>query len=372
MSHNYEFSSKQFIWFITFFIIGILLFSFGFFDNSTNEQNSNQSISLKEDDMVSITDKIKSSIVWVKYDVTGKNADGSYFEKSWSGSGVIVGNINNQLTIYTNRHVVDCEFLNRMDCFQRIAESIKVRTQDGKIHSVDKLSFSKSDIDIAILNVKTNNAENYTFAYYSDSFKIGDKVTSIGYPGTNLESTKPVLEFSVSDGIIINIKDLLEWQGYGFKGIYSDAYTNHGSSGGGLFDSWGNLIGITTWGSTEGVAIDFSSIQKNALDFGYCDKDSYFADGRCWNYCGREQVMDYKNRACYVVCKGFYCNSQIPSASDSRCRDSGYILGSDGYCHQPCESSNSWCQTGVCFRNRCYSQCSIGELWEDGSCRYNE
>ena len=55
-----------------------------------------------------ILDNIKKTIVWVKYDVTGKNVDGSYFESGDTGSGVIMINTDNELTIYTNRHVVDC------------------------------------------------------------------------------------------------------------------------------------------------------------------------------------------------------------------------------------------------------------------------
>jgi len=42
-------------------------------------------------------------------------------------------NSDNELTIYTNRHVVDCSY-NDMNCFQRISENITVRTQDGVIH----------------------------------------------------------------------------------------------------------------------------------------------------------------------------------------------------------------------------------------------
>ena len=34
-----------------------------------------------------ILDKIKETIVWVKYDITGKSSDGSYFETGGTGSG---------------------------------------------------------------------------------------------------------------------------------------------------------------------------------------------------------------------------------------------------------------------------------------------
>jgi S1-C subfamily serine protease len=316
-----------------------------------------------------ILSNIKKTIVWVKYTVTGKNYDGSYFENGGTGSGVIVGNKNNELTIYTNRHVTDCEY-NDINCFQRISETVQVRTQDGKMYQVDRVSFSKSDIDLAILTIKTSNSDDYPFAYYTDKFEINDKVIAVGYP----TYAQNVVEFSVSEGKITNIKDLLSQStGDDFRAIESDVYTYFGSSGGGLFDKQGNLIGINTWiaETQTSIAIDFSSISEK--NFVYCDDNSYFADGNCYNLCDREQVRDYKNRACYEACKEFYCNSQIPTVNDQRCKDAGYILGSDGYCHQPCASSNSYCQTGsICLRNRCYSQCSYGYLWEDGSCRYYE
>src|SRR3989344_4489746 len=127
-----------------------------------------------------VQENIKQNIVWVKYEVSGKNEDGSYFESGGTGSGVIVRNEDNELTIYTNRHVVDCEY-NEINCFQRISENIKFRTQDGNMHNVDKVSFSKSDIDLAILTTRISNSEDYSFAYYTDKFDINDEVISVGY-----------------------------------------------------------------------------------------------------------------------------------------------------------------------------------------------
>ncbi|MBU4451899.1 MAG: hypothetical protein KJ851_03815, partial [Nanoarchaeota archaeon] len=78
---------------------------------------------------------VKKSIVWVKYEVTGKNEDGSYFENGGSGSGVIFSNTDSKLFIYTNRHVLDCGF-NDMKCYSRLTEKTSVRTQDGQIYPV--------------------------------------------------------------------------------------------------------------------------------------------------------------------------------------------------------------------------------------------
>ena len=313
-----------------------------------------------------IKDKIKQYLVFVKYDVTEKNNDGSYFETGDTGSGVIVVNKDNELTIYTNRHVVDCEY-NDINCFQRISEKIQVRTQDGQLYNVDKISFSKSDVDLAILTVKTPNAGNYDFAYYTDEFGIGDKVIAVGYPSY----AKNVVELSIAEGAITNIKDVLSQStGDSFRTIESDAYTYFGSSGGGLFDEQGNLIGINTWlaGTQTSIAIDFNSIREQS--FVYCNSNSYFADGKCYGYCDREEVMG-NNGACYGACgTDFYCETNPPQVNDPRCQDAGYILGNDDYCHQPCGSG--YCLQGnYCFKNSCIS-CENPNtyLFRDGTCRY--
>ena len=390
------------VWALIILIIFFVLPDIVFFDNTKQNTNADNSLNYNTPDLIQqeitpkkycgdktcdynedcsscssdcgicedeILNNIKETIVWVKYEITGKNSDGSLFENRGTGSGVIVGNKNNELTIYTNRHVVDCEY-NNINCFQRIYENIQVRTQDGKIHQIDRVSFSKSDIDLAILTIQTSNAKNYDFSYYTEEFKINDKVIAVGYPSY----AQNVVEFSVSEGIITNIKEVLsQTTGTSFNVIESDVYTYFGSSGGGLFDTQGNLIGINTWSATgDSIAIDFSSISQE--NFVYCKLGFYFAEGNCYKFCDREQVMDYKNRACYDVCDEFYCNSQQPLANDQRCKDAGSILGSDGYCHLPCGSFTSYCSgsNSICLNNRCYSQCTQGYLWKDGTCRYYE
>lgn len=351
-----------------FAIIGVLvviIFLWNLF-SSSEEQTTSQSEDLQNkmiNQNSNIQEGIKQKIVWIKYEASGKNVDGSYFETGGTGSGVIVGNESNELTVYTNRHVVDCQY-NDMECFQRIAENIQVRTQNGKLHNVDRVSFSNSDIDLAILGIKDSNAANYSAAYYTNDFKIGDTVIAVGYPSY----TENVVEFSIAEGKITHIKEVLtQSSGKDFRVIESDAYTNFGSSGGGLFDTQGNLIGISTWGSTEqSIAIDFGSISEES--FSYCDEDSYFSDGACYNYCSKEQVLG-SDGGCYDVCDSYYCKSDVPQVNDPRCNDPTYIPGSDDYCHAAC-TINSYCDEGsICYKNQCFS-CSSGTyLFEDGTCR---
>ena len=312
--------------------------------------------------------EIRETVVWIKYEIGAKNKDGSYYETSVTGSGVITDNQNDELRVYTNRHLVDCEY-GDLNCYQRVYEKTYLRTHDGKIHVVDRVSFAKS-IDIAVLTVKTPSAENYSFAYPSNEYEAGEKVIAVGYPSY----AHNVVEFSASEGEITGIKDVVSQNtGYGFKSIESNAYASFGSSGGGLFNSEGHLIGINTW-SREGetVAVDFKSSAGD--DFFYCQKeDAYWSAGDCHDYCKRDEVMT-EDRGCASPCDDYYCNSDYSRRlrPDDRNCDRGYVLGSDGQCHRPCGSLSAYCEiNNVCLNDRCVL-CSEGYLYDDGSCRLYE
>ena len=311
-----------------------------------------------------VKETIKNNIVWVRYDITKKDMDGSASQGGATGSGVLYSEDESNYYIFTNRHVIDCDYAESGSCYQRINEKVTVRTQDGVMHDVKKVLIAPHNLDIAVLEIdKSGNYQPATLR--KGDLQIGEKVIAIGYPAF----TQNVLEFSISEGQITAFRDLLMVDGFAFNGIDSDAYTYHGSSGGGLFDSEGNLIGITTWGTSEtGIAIKISVID-NFNSYNYCPSGTHIQGDKCMNYCSMEQVLG-SDGGCYNICKEFYCNSQIPPANDPRCRDAGYILGSDRYCHPPCGSSNSYCidPRSVCLRNRCFS-CSQGYPYEDGTCR---
>jgi len=79
----------------------------------------------------------------------------------------------------------------------------------------------------------------------SNSVKIGEEVFAIGNPEGRMKT--------ISKGIISN-----KLKEDGIELLQTDASISHGSSGGGLFDINGNLIGITTKASKEGENIAFA------------------------------------------------------------------------------------------------------------------
>ena len=133
-----------------------------------------------------------------------------------SGSGIIIGNG----LILTNHHVIDGITL------------ATVIFNDGQKITVDGVVESDPHKDIAI--IKTNqkfNKSGVVIRPPSRELSKGDKVVAIGSP-QNLLNT-------VSEGIIsgFRISD-------GVQVIQTTADVDHGSSGGGLFDESGQLIGV--------------------------------------------------------------------------------------------------------------------------------
>ena len=115
--------SKWGIW--KYILIVIIIFiGYEIFLGDNNEVNNNS----RQD----IIDNIKSHIVYVLYDFSGKNGDGSYFEKEASGSGVIFYTEDSMMQIFTNRHVIDCGYTD--SCYQRIKEIVKVRMPDQDMY----------------------------------------------------------------------------------------------------------------------------------------------------------------------------------------------------------------------------------------------
>ncbi len=301
--------------------------------------------------------------------------------KKITGSGVLFARSGDKIQIFTNRHVIDCSYT--QNCYQRLSEDFNVRTYDGKFHKVSRVYVAPHHLDIAVLEINANELEWYNQTFYRKNLPtIGEKVVAIGYPSF----TQNVLEYSTKNGQITSFRNLIMDDGFSFKAIDSDAYTYFGSSGGGLFDDNGLLVGINTWiqGTQNSVAIDINS--KNNLNeislntksdlekYIYCENGNYIYFSNkieeCLPYCNRDDVMgtDFK---CYKICEDFYCESQKFNVNNPRC-PKGQIAGSDEYCHFPCESPSTYCVgNNFCYQNKCVScPSTLTKLFKDGTCRF--
>jgi serine protease Do len=122
---------------------------------------------------------------------------------------------------------------------------VKVRLADGTEFKVQRVMAVDPQRDLAIIGI---DAQNLPTAHLgnSDDVAAGDKVVAIGNP-------LGVLDYTVSDGLISSVRQLDE----GIKILQISAPISQGSSGGPLFNPYGEVIGIATLISSEGQNLNF-------------------------------------------------------------------------------------------------------------------
>lgn len=146
-----------------------------------------------------------------------------------SGSGFIVSEDGK---IVTNFHVIENAYY------------ASIKLANGDVYDeVDVVNHDERR-DIAILKIKGLKFNAVTLGN-SETIKVGEKVVAIGNP-EGLENT-------VSEGILSSTRNL-----EGVNMLQITAPISHGSSGGPLFDSKGNVIGITSATFTEGQNLNFA------------------------------------------------------------------------------------------------------------------
>lgn len=146
------------------------------------------------------------------------------------GSGVIVSSDG---YIITNNHVIED------------ATEIEVTTNDNKVFEAELVGTDPS-ADIAVLKIIGENAFPYVRFADSDITRVGQWVLAVGNP-YNLNST-------VTAGIIsAKSRDLDRYDSTNQSFIQTDAAVNSGNSGGALINLDGDLIGINTAITSNGM-----------------------------------------------------------------------------------------------------------------------
>ena len=172
-----------------------------------------------------IVEQVSSAVVVIV-------AESPYEDNRGQGSGVIIGDGS---TVVTNVHVVAG------------ASSVTVHLQDKR--TVKSSGYIKADNDRDLVTIqlpeKLSGIPKIKLASF-EKMKIGEKVVAIGSP-QGLANT-------VSEGIISGIREFES----GTKVIQTSAPVSPGSSGGGLFNGNGELIGITSFGHTKGQNLNFA------------------------------------------------------------------------------------------------------------------
>ena len=223
--------------------------------SGTNTANAGDTGSIIRPCMSSVVGIDIEQEVSAGYPMFGYNSsEGATSETVGSGSGVIV---TSDGYIVTNNHVVEG------------ADAIKVHLEDGTEYTATLIGTDRYT-DLAVIKIDAANLPAATLGNSSDAL-VCDAVYAIGNP-------LGVLASSVSEGIISGLDRVIKIDGIEMTLMQTTAAVNPGNSGGGLFNSRGELIGIVnakrSGTDVEGLgfAIPIDSAKQvitDLIDLGY-------------------------------------------------------------------------------------------------------
>ncbi len=167
-----------------------------------------------------INDMVEDSIVEIRTEGTTTDSWMQQYITSGAGSGII---IKENGYIITNNHVIEG------------SNKIKVTLSNDKEYDAEVIGTDPST-DIAVIKISAKGLKPVT---YGDSDKLdnGDLAVVIGNPLGELGGT-------VTAGIISEPVREVNIEGQNMSLIQTDASINPGNSGGGLFNEYGELVGV--------------------------------------------------------------------------------------------------------------------------------
>lgn len=179
------------------------------------------------------------------------------------GSGVILRVIDGTAYIVTNRHVIDGDYQDRSDEQPDLADlgplSVTTVEQTRVPAQVEWVAPHGVDLSIISAPVGAAAAGDIQAALWdlADPPQVGEDVFAIGNPQG--------LSWTYTGGSVSQVRRR-SLHGYSVRIIQSTAAVNPGSSGGGLYDEAGRLVGINTLTADKrfaeglGFAISLSSL----------------------------------------------------------------------------------------------------------------
>jgi hypothetical protein len=159
--------------------------------------------------------------------IEGKNEKGVV---AWTGTGFVVGADG---VILTNYHVI------------RNSKEATTRLANGDAYDTVEVSDVDRRKDIALLKIKAVDLHPVRLGS-SDAVQVGDTVYSLSNP-------LGVFDNTLSEGIVSGVRQM-----DGYRLLQITAPISHGSSGGPLFNTKGEVIGITSQSAEAGQNINFA------------------------------------------------------------------------------------------------------------------
>jgi S1-C subfamily serine protease len=173
-------------------------------------------------------------------EVSAKCSSAVFYIEVYNNSGTALGSgsgffINSSGMAVTNHHVVEG------------AASARIWMTDGKSYDVAGVYDYSEEYDLALLQI---NGSNFPYLELADSSTVvtGSTVYAIGSP-EGLDNT-------LSQGIVSNAARKFTSSPVSY--IQIDAAISHGSSGGALLNTRGQVIGVTSYGWAEGQNLNLA------------------------------------------------------------------------------------------------------------------
>lgn len=197
---------------------------------------------------------VKQAVVEITTETAVRGGYFGQYISQGAGSGVIV---TQDGYIVTNYHVIEG------------AGNITVRLPDGKTHTAQIVG-TDPDSDLAVLKIQTSGLTPAVLGD-SSSLQVGQTTLAVGNPLGELGGT-------VTSGIISALDREISIDGQTMALLQTDAAINPGNSGGGLFNLYGELIGIVNAKSSGsdieglGFAIPVNTAKKvieDLIQIGY-------------------------------------------------------------------------------------------------------
>jgi serine protease Do len=171
-----------------------------------------------------------------------RNAEQIFTELSVSIARINVSNasgrpvsIGSGVVIAREKVITNCHVTQGGDTIQ---VKIDKQSYSGRVELEDR------DFDLCRLHVAGLNAPAVRLGQ-GQNLRSGQKVFAIGAPHG--------LDLTISDGIVSALREMP-----GGKVIQTTAPVSPGSSGGGLFDTLGNLVGVVTFQHSKGQNLNFA------------------------------------------------------------------------------------------------------------------
>ena len=256
-----------------------------------------------------IYDLACKQVVGISSEITYRNYFGMSSTSAVSGTGFV---LTSDGYILTNYHVIEDAYSSNAD--------ITVMMHDGTEYTASIIGFEE-DNDVAVLKIDADNLTPVTIGD-SDDMKVGDEVYAVGNPLGELDFSMTTGYVSALDRLITTSTDSEAINMFQF-----DAAVNSGNSGGPVYNTNGEVIGIVTakYSETgvEGLSFaipinDAASIAEDLITKGYVTGKAYM---------GVSVRNDYNSM--YANYYGWPLGAMIAEVNEGSCAEAAGIKTGD-------------------------------------------